>query len=69
MKQQYGTKRFRHPWDRGGWAQRAATSFFKPMLTRTFWLRHSEPFNKRRAGMLRRAQRRFVVSSDMEYMQ
>lgn len=50
-------------------AQQRATDFFRPMLTRSFWKRHDEPFAKRRAGRLRRDEKRFRAQCKMECLE
>lgn len=53
----------RHPHEKGGLIQRSITKAFRRLLTNTFWLRHSEPFAKRKVGRKRRAERRFRQST------
>jgi len=59
--------RYRHPCERGSYTQRILTLWFRPMMTNSFWKRHTEPWSKTRAGRLRRQERRFVVRQKEEY--
>lgn len=52
----------RHPCEKTPWWLNELAEDIRYWLRRTAHLRHSEPFNKRDAGRLRRAQKRFKLN-------
>lgn len=39
------------------------------LKTKTFWKRHPAPFNKTRAGLDRRAERKFIKAQERNYVE